>query len=116
MKQSVNKLITLLITVIFFTPITNAQKINNNILIKNKTINAPIFKKKKPTYCKAIENAVRNIRSIKQLSQELDKYSNKVLFDCLKTLISDRTLTFKLNQLKDYLNSRKKKQLRQQLN
>lgn len=66
----------------------------------------PLLKKTKD-YCSAIESSVRNIRSIKQLSQELDKYSDKVLLDCLKKLAKDPTLRVKLKRLEAYLESRK---------
>ena len=67
----------------------------------------PTLKKKVKDYCSAIGNSVRNIRSIKELTRELDKYSNDVLFDCIKKLSRDPSLRTKLARLKHYLESRK---------
>jgi hypothetical protein len=65
-----------------------------------------------------MESSVRNIRSIKLLTQELDKYDNETLIDCLKKFAADPSLRMQLKRLEPYLKSRskntgKKRSLRQ---
>ncbi len=79
----------------------------NTLNKKNESSStSTVIKKKKKDYCSAVESSVRNIRSIKLLTQELDKYDDKTLFDCIKLLASDPSLRAQLKRLEPYFKSR----------
>ncbi len=91
----------------FSSLFTAANSLNKKTNKASST--STVTKKKKKDHCSAIESSVRNIRSIKLLTQELDKYNDKILFDCLKALSSDPSFRMYLKKLEPYLQSRSKK-------
>jgi len=88
----------------FSSLFTAANTLNKKTKIPSSASTS--VKNKRKDHCSAIESSVRNIRSIKFLTQELYKYSSKTLFDCLKAISADPGFRIHLKRLEPYFKSR----------
>ena len=60
---------------------------------------APIEKKKKPSGCKAFGDAIRNIRTVKELQRELNNHSEETIKKCIEKFRNNRRIMNLFEQL-----------------
>jgi ABC-type bacteriocin/lantibiotic exporter with double-glycine peptidase domain len=84
-------------------PLVSALEIvKKQPLTKQTQVNVEV-KQKKPNGCKAFGNAIRNIRTVKELQRELNNYSEATVKECINDFKNDRRIMSLFQQL-DKLN------------
>lgn len=80
-------------------PLVSAAELNKQKLITKPSRGNIETKQKTPNSCKAFENAIRNIRTVKELQRELNNHSEETIKQCIKIFQNDRRIMTLFKQL-----------------
>lgn len=97
---------TLLIIALAQVPLVGALELTKKQPLTKQTRMNTEAEKKNPNGCKAFGNAIRNIRTVKELQRELNNHSEATIKECIKDFQNDRRIMNLFQQL-DKLNRSK---------